>query len=396
MPEAARVAASALAVPHSKIREISDLAMARGGGVLRLYFGESNLPTPGFIQEAAARAMRDGFTYYTENAGLPSLREAIARHYAARHGVEIDPGSEIVVTASGVQALNLGIRCALDPGDEAIVLTPAWQNQLSIPRLHNGTVREVPLALIQGRYRVDFDALETAVTARSRLLIYTSPSNPAGWTATVEEQAALLEFARRKGLWLLADEVYERLWYGEEDGAAAPSILRLAEREDAVFVVQSFSKSYSMTGWRVGWLVGRRDFARRATQLNEFIISSAPAFAQKAGEAALDHGEETVREVVAMYRGNRDMALKALRDVPGVEIPSPDGAFYIFPRIAGLEDSFALCRRILDEESVGLAPGAAFGEAGEGAFRLCYAVEPEMLAEALRRLASFLRRRGGA
>lgn len=369
--------------------------MARGEGVLRLYFGESNLPTPGFIQEAAVRAMRDGFTYYTENAGLPSLREAIGRHYAARHGVEIDPGSEIVVTASGVQALNLGIRCALDPGEEAIVLTPAWQNQLSIPRLHNGSVREVPLALAGGRYRVDFDAMEAAVTPRTRLLIYTSPSNPAGWTATVAEQAALLEFARRKGLWLLADEVYERLWYEGEDGAAAPSILRLAAREDAVFVVQSFSKSYCMTGWRVGWLVARADFARRATQLNEFIISSAPAFAQKAGEAALDYGEEAVREAVAMYRGNRDMALKALRDVPGVEIPSPDGAFYIFPRVAGLKDSFAFCRRVLDEESVGLAPGVAFGEAGEGAFRLCYAVEPEMLAEALGRLVSFLRRDAG-
>jgi hypothetical protein len=389
------VAASAAAVPHSRIREISDLAMARGEGVLRLYFGESNLPTPGFIQEAAVRAMRDGFTYYTENAGLPSLREAIARHYAARHGAKIDPGSEIVVTASGVQALNLGIRCALDPGDEAIVLTPAWQNQLSIPRLHNGTAREVPLGREGGRYRVDFEAVEAAVTARTRLLIYTSPSNPAGWTATVAEQAALLEFTRRKGLWLLADEVYERLWYGGENGEPAPSILRLASREDAVFVVQSFSKSYCMTGWRVGWLVARRDFARRATQLNEFIISSAPAFAQKAGEAALDQGEETVRDVVAMYRGNRDRALKALGDVRGVEIPWPDGAFYIFPRVEGLKDSFAFCRRILDEESVGLAPGVAFGEAGEGAFRLCYAVEPGILAEALGRLASFLRRGAG-
>ncbi len=392
MPGGARVSASAMAVPHSRIREIADLAMTRGGGVLRLFFGESNLPTPAFIQAAAERAMRDGFTFYTENAGLPSLREAIARYYGARHGCRLDPGSEIVVTASGVQALNLGIRCAVDPGDEAIVLTPAWQNQLSIPRLHNAGVREVPLAFAGGRYRVDFERLEAAVTPRARLLIYTSPSNPAGWTATAAEQQTLLEFARRHGLWLLADEVYERLWYGGENGDPAPSILRLAAREDAVFVVQSFSKSYCMTGWRVGWIVARAEFARRATQLNEFIISSAPAFAQKAGEAALGQGEDTVRAMVAMYRGNRDMALAALGDVAGLQIPAPDGAFYLFPRMAGLEDSFGFCRRLLEEEAVGLAPGVAFGEAGEGALRLCYAVEPDMLAEALRRLASFLRR----
>jgi hypothetical protein len=359
--------------------------MARGEGVFRLFFGESNLPTPAFIQEAAARAMRDGFTFYTENAGLPSVREAIARHYAARHAVTLDPSREIVVTASGVQALNLGIRCAVDPDDEVIVLTPAWQNQLSIPLMHNARVREVPLALAQGRYQVDFDALEAAVGPRTRLLIYTSPSNPTGWTATVEEQRALLEFARRHGLWVLADEVYERLWYGgAELGEAAPSLLRLATREDAVFVVQSFSKSYCMTGWRVGWIVARADFARRATQLNEFIISSAPAFAQKAGETALDEGEACIREMLAMYRANRDAALAALRDVPGVTVPAPDGAFYLFPRIEGLADSFGLCRRVLDETGVGLAPGVAFGEAGEGAVRICYALEPQTLKEAMR------------
>lgn len=380
-----------MSVPHSRIREIADLAMARGAGVLRLYFGESNLPTPAFIQEAAARAMRDGFTYYTENAGLPSLREAISRFYAARHGVTLDPANEIVVTASGVQALNLGIRCALDPGDEAIVLTPAWQNQISIPQMHNARVKEVPLALAGGRYEVDFEALAAAVSQRTRLLIYTSPSNPTGWTATVAEQRGLLEFARRHGLWLLADEVYERLWYGGvEVGEPAPSMLRLATREDPVFVVQSFSKSYCMTGWRVGWIAARADFARRATQLNEFIISSAPAFAQKAGEAALDQGEETIREITGMYRANRDVALRALQAVPGVEVPQPDGAFYLFPRIRGLTDSFGLCRRLLDEESVGLAPGVAFGAAGEGALRICYAVEPGMLKDAVARLCGFL------
>lgn len=391
MPLKAQVAPTAQAVPHSRIREIADIAMARGGGVFRLYFGESNLPTPMFIQEAALRAMRDGFTFYTENAGLPSLRQAIARYYASRHRAGLDPSSEIVVTASGVQALNLGIRCAVDPGDEVIVLTPAWQNQLSIPQLHNARVREVPLRLFGGRYHVDFEALEAAAGARTRLLIYTSPSNPTGWTATVEEQQGLLEFARRHGLWILADEVYERLWYGgAELGEPAPSMLRIAEREDPVFVVQSFSKSYCMTGWRVGWIVARADFARRATQLNEFIISSAPAFAQKAGEVALDEGEGFIREMLSMYRANRDAALEALRAVRGVEVPQPDGAFYLFPRLEGLTDSFALCRRVLEETGVGMAPGVAFGTAGEGAVRICYAVESDHLRMAMERAAPLL------
>ncbi|MBL0157704.1 MAG: pyridoxal phosphate-dependent aminotransferase [Bryobacterales bacterium] len=390
----ARVAESALAVPHSRIRDIADIAMAMGEGVLRMHFGESNLPTPAFIQEAAQRALRDGYTYYTENAGLPSLRRAIADHYGARHGVEIDPAGEVVVTASGVQALNVGMRCVLDAGDEAMVLTPAWQNQMSIPRMFHASVKMVPLALRGGGYRVDFDAMEAAVGPRTRLLIYTSPSNPLGWVATIEEQQGLLEFARRHGLWLLADEVYERLWYpeGGELGQPVPSILRVCGREDAVLVVQSFSKSYCMTGWRVGWIVARRDLADRATKLNEFIISSAPAFAQRAGETALAEGEGVIAGMLAAYRGNRDFCVEALGRMPGVTVPRAEGAFYLFPRIAGLRDSFGFCERLVREAGLSLAPGVAFGEGGEGSIRICYAVERGMLAEAMERLAGGLGR----
>ncbi len=391
----ARVAESALAVPHSRIRDIADIAMSMGDGVLRLHFGESNLPTPAFIHEAAQRALRDGYTYYTENAGLPSLRRAIADHYASRQGVEIDPAGEVVVTASGVQALNVAMRCVLDAGDEAIVLTPAWQNQMSIPRMFHAAVKMVPLALRAGRYRVDFDAMEAAVGPRTRLLIYTSPSNPLGWVASVEEQQGLLDFARRHGLWLLADEVYERLWYPEtgELGAPVPSMLRLCGRDDAVMVVQSFSKSYCMTGWRVGWIVARRDLADRATKLNEFIISSAPAFAQRAGETALAEGEGVIREMLALYKGNRDFCVEALGRMPGVTVPRAEGAFYLFPRIAGLQDSFGFCERLVREAGLSLAPGVAFGEGGEGSIRICYAVDRGMLEDAMGRLAGFLQSR---
>lgn len=389
----ARVAASAESVPYSRIRELAERAM-RLPGVLKLYFGESNIPTPDYIKQAACEAIEQGYTYYTENAGLPSLRAALARHYRRLHGVELDPEREIVITASGVQALNVAIRAVLDPGDEAIVLTPAWPNGAANVRLANGRPREVPHVLCGARYEVDFDALQAALTPRTRLLIYTSPSNPLGWVATVEDQARLLEFARERELWLLADEVYERLyWRTDTLGDPAPSILRLANRDDAVIVVQSFSKSYSMTGWRVGWLVARADLARKAAQLNEFIVSHAPSFAQKAAETALERGEDELRAMLIRLKENRDFALSALRSMPGVRTPEPEGAFYLFPRIEGVEDSFGFCLRLLEETRVGLAPGVAFGAGGEGSVRLCFAADRGILEEALGRLEHFLQRR---
>src|SRR5215475_11101859 len=220
------IASSVQAVPRSRIRELAEIAMSMDG-VLRLYFGESNLPTPDYIKQAAIRAMIDGFTFSTENAGLPSTRRAIADHYRIRQNVELDPAGEIVATASGVQALNLGIRCVLDPGDDAIALTPAWPNGSSSIMMANANVRQIPHALCGERYRIDFDALERAVTPRTRLLLYTSPSNPLGWVADEEEQQALLDFTRRHGLWLMADEVYDRLYYaGSHLGEPVPSILR--------------------------------------------------------------------------------------------------------------------------------------------------------------------------
>ena len=365
-------------------------------GVLKLYFGESNLPTPEYIKRAAQKAMADGYTYYTENAGMPSTRKALARHYQELHGVEIDPSREIVVTASGVQALNVGIRCLLDPGDEAIVLTPAWPNGSAIVTMANAVVRQIPHVLTGGRYEIDFDALESAVTSRTRLLLYTSPSNPLGWVATERDQQRLLEVARRHGLWLMADEVYERLYYPEEPAKGricAPSILKLATREDPVIVVQSFSKAYCMTGWRLGWLIGRADLCARASQLNEFIISHAASFTQRAAETALLWGEEAVSEMLTRLRENRDFCMTALSKMPGLVVPKPEGAFYLFPRVEGVADSFEFCKRILMETQVGLAPGVAFGAGGEGSIRICYASEKKILEEAMSRLASFMRSR---
>jgi aspartate aminotransferase len=378
-------------VPHSRIRELAEVAMSMDG-ILRLYFGESNLPTPEYIKRAAVQAMADGYTFYTENAGLPSLRCALAAYYRKLQDVEIDPARELVITASGVQALNVGIRCVLDPGDEALVLTPAWPNGSSIVSMANAIPRQIPQPLCGERYGIDFDALEAAVTPRTRLLLYTSPSNPLGWVATEDEQQRLLDFTRRHGLWLLADEVYDRLYYaGARLGDPVPSILRKTTREDAVMVVHSFSKSYCMTGWRVGWLVARADLAAKATQLNEFIISHAPSFAQKAAETALCEGEEELAAMLARLKSNRDFCMQALSGISGLTVPKPDGAFYLFPRIAGLDDSFELCKRLLLETKVGLAPGVAFGAGGEGSVRICYAAEEKILEPAMERLGRFLR-----
>ena len=384
------VAASARKVPQSRIRELAEAAM-KIEGVLKLYFGESSIPTPEYIRRAAAKALEEGYTFYTENAGLPGLRQDLADYYQRLHGVELDPRSEIVVTASGVQALHVGIRCALNPGDEALVLTPAWPNASAITQMDNAVPVEIPHPLRNGRYLIDFAALQEAVTSRTRLLVYTSPSNPLGWVITEEEQAQLLEFARRHDLWILADEVYERLYYrSPELGVPAPSILRQATRNDAVMVAQSFSKSYCMTGWRVGWLVARSDVGQKAAQLNEFIISHATSFIQRAAQTALAHGEDELRKMLVRLKENRDFCLAALREMPGVTVPFPDGAFYLFPKIKGLTDSFDFCWRLLHETKVGMAPGVAFGSGGEGSVRICYAAEREILEPAMERLAQFL------
>ncbi len=389
----ANLASSIDQVPYSRIREVAEAAM-KMDGVLRLYFGESNVPTPDYIKRAAAKALEEGYTFYSENAGLPGLRQDLGDYYRQMQGVSLDPESEIVVTASGVQALHLAIRCVLDPGDEAIVLTPAWPNASAIIRMDHALPVEIPLRLERGRYSIDFPAVRTALTPRTRLLVYTSPSNPLGWVATEEEQEMLVDLVRRHDLWLLADEVYDRLFYrGAHLGVPAPSILRKVTRDDAVIVTQSFSKTYCMTGWRLGWFVSRQDLSRKAAQLNEFVVSHATSFIQRAAQTALAEGEAEIRRMLARLKENRDFCLEALREMPGLTVPSPDGAFYVFPRIGGLTDSVAFCKQLLEEERVGIAPGVAFGAGGEGSIRICYAAERDILAPAMERLARFLARR---
>ena len=375
-------------VAPSRIRELADIAFTMDG-VFKLQFGESNMPTPEYIKEAACKAMNEGYTFYTENAGFLSLREAIAKKYFELHDVKVDPKSEIVITASGVQALNVSIRCVIDPGDEAIILSPNWPNATSIVSLFGGRPIEIPYKNIRKRFEIDFDALESAVTPKTKLLVYTSPSNPLGWVANTSEQRSLLNFCRKHRLWLMADEVYERLYFA---GPVAPSILKLCSRDDAVIVVHSFSKSYCMTGWRLGWLVARSDLTHKASQLNEFIVSHAPSMVQRAGEIALEKGEKDIESMKDSIQKRVNFCFKTLSSIESVSLPKPEGAFYLFPRIEGVTDSFSFALSLLKETKVSLAPGVAFGNGGEGAVRICCAADLSILEPAMERFAKFLKK----
>lgn len=375
-------------VAPSRIRELADYVFGMDG-VYRLHFGESDMPTPRYIKDAAVQALDEGYTFYTENAGLPGLREALASKYADIHGVNLAPG-EVLITASGVQALNVSIRCVIDPGDEAIVLTPNWPNASAIVNLFGGNAIEIPFVRAGNRSTIDFNALQSAISPKTRLLAYTSPSNPLGWVASIEEQRRLLHFCRRNDLWLLADEVYEHIYY---TGHVAPSILRLCDRHDAVIVVQSFSKTFRMTGWRLGWVVSRPDLVDRASQLNEFIVSHAPAMVQRAGEIALRRGESNIRRMVETYRERISFCYEALISTRGVSVGPPEGAFYLFPRIEGVRDSFAFALDLLRLHKVSVAPGVAFGIGGEGSVRLCCASDLSVLEPALERFCRYVEQR---
>ena len=373
-------------IQPSRIREIANVAFTMEG-VIRLHFGEANIPTPRYIKDAAIQAINDGYTFYSENAGLPSLRQALANKTAELHNVEIDPMAEMVVASSGVQSLNLMIRCAINPGDEAIVLTPNWPNGTEIIKLYGATPVEVPFQSDGERFSINFERLAAALTPKTKLLLYTSPSNPLGWVATEVEQRGLLDFCRNHGLWLMADEVYERIYF---KGTVSPSILRLCSREDAVIVVQSFSKAYCMTGWRLGWAISRRDLISKAQPLNEFIVSHAPTFLQKAGEVAIAKGEDDVLARAELFQERVDYCHRMLSAVKGISVPKPDGSFYLFPRIDGLSDSFNFALQLLRETKVSVAPGVAFGNGGEGAMRICAASDLSVLEPAMERFCRFV------
>ncbi len=383
----------AIGVEASRIREVADAAMNRekgGRDVLAFWFGESDLPTPAFIREAGAAALAQGRTFYTQNLGLPALRQAIAAYVSDLHGVELGP-ERVAVTSSGVSALMLAMQAILDPGDRVVAVTPVWPNLVQIPRVLGAEVHAERLEVRNGVWTLDLDRLLAALTPQTRLLLFNSPNNPTGWRITPEQQAALCDHCRRLGIWIISDDVYERLAF-DLDARAAPSLLRLAEPDDRIVTVNSFSKAWSMTGWRLGWLTAPPALMAHLPKLVEYNTSCAPEFIQIAGIAALRQGEDAAREARARLEANRDLLLAALGDLPGVTATRPEGAMYLFFRLEGVRDTMAAAHALV-EAGLGLAPGPAFGIDAPGWFRWCLASDPARLRLGVERLAAYLQRR---
>jgi len=384
-----RLSPQALAVDISRIRELAVLA-DKVPGVYKLYFGESNIPTPDFIKKAAQRAIQENYTFYTPNAGYLELRQAISQKALELQGLVYDPETEVIVTGSGVTALMLSIFTLLGRGEKAIILSPAWPNSKSIVQMVGGIPVEVPLVEGRDRYLLDLDRVKASIDEKTRLLILSSPSNPLGWVATVEEQKALAELAYQRGITLLSDEVYERIVY---NGPAAPSIVKVAPQREGVMIAHSFSKSYCMTGWRVGYCLGSKEAIDQMVKLQEFVVSHPSSVSQRAAITALAEGEAFVKGMVERYRSQRDLMYSRLIRMKGLEVKKPEGAFYVFPRVEGLKDSFEFAKDLLLKKAVGVAPGCAFGLGGEGCIRLCFAADHEVIAPALDRLEEYLAER---
>ena len=380
-------------LPASKIREVANAAMGRGD-VLAFWFGESDEPTPQFIRDAAARSIADGETFYSHNLGLPELREAIAGYVSSLHP-RVD-SARIAVTSSGVSALMLAMQALVGAGDEVVAVVPVWPNLTAQPAILGAQVTRFALRPApDGAWRLDVEALKRAVTHRTRVLLVNSPNNPTGWTLTRAEQQALLAHCRSTGTWIVADEVYERIFFGGGGGgeraACAASFLDIATADDRLVVVHSFSKSFLMTGWRLGWLVLPAGMAPSLAKLIEFNTSCAPVFVQRAGLAALAHADAFVPGLVERLKTCRDTLLPRLQALPGVDVATPPGGLYAFFRAPGSDDSLAFAKRLVEAAGVGLAPGAAFGAEGEGWLRWCFAShDPRRLEDGVERLATFL------
>lgn len=372
----------------SRIREVANAGLGRED-VLAFWFGESDEVTPDFIRQAASDSILRGETFYAHNLGLPELREAIAGYTTALHGpVGAD---RIAVTSGGVSALMLAVQALVDAGDEVVAVTPVWPNLTAQPAILGARLRCVPLQVIDGVWRLDLPALLTAVTPATRLLIVNAPNNPTGWTLSRPEQQAILDHCRATGTWILADEVYERLYYEGAGASAAPSFLDVARADDRLVVAQSFSKSFLMTGWRLGWLVMPSGLTPHMGKLIEFNTSCTSVFVQRAGLAALARADELTPRVVAHLRRCRDTLVPQLQAVPGVHVSPAPGGMYAFFRIDGQADSLATAKRLVTEAGLGIAPGNAFGAEAQGWFRWCFATqELGRLAEGVRRLERWL------
>ena len=374
------------ALRPSQIREVANAGFGVPD-VLPFWFGESDQVTPLFIRDAASRALADGATFYTHNLGIAPLREALAEYVSKLHGATRP--AEIAVTSAGVNALMLATQLVAGAGDRVVAVTPLWPNLVEIPKILGATVETVALTYGPTGWTLDLDRLLAALTPGTRILMINSPNNPTGWVMTREQQQAVLDRCRQLGIWLVADEVYERLYYGD-DAAVAPSFLDLASRDERVIAVNSFSKAWLMTGWRLGWIVAPERLMEDLGKLVEYNTSCAPSFVQMAGIAAVKDGEQFTQALVADLRTSRDYLVTALQRIPGIDVRAPAGSMYLFFRLPGANRSLELCKALVRESALGLAPGSAFGPEGEGFVRWCYACDTTRLDAGVARLRAFM------
>jgi aspartate aminotransferase len=370
-------------MPVSRIREIMELAW-EDPEVIHLEVGEPDFPTPEHVVEAAHEAARSGLTRYAPNAGLPELREALADKVTRRNGYEARP-DQVVVTQGGIQALYLVLLALLEPGDEVLLPDPAWPNFRMIAHLLGARVLPYPL-VSEGDFLPRLEDLERLVTPRTRAILVNTPSNPLGTVVPRELVEPLLEFARRRDLWYISDEVYDEVVFDD----AFVSAGAVADPGDRLVSIYSFSKVYAMTGWRVGYLVAPPDLAKLLTGMQEPIVSCVNTPAQLAALAAVTGPQDVVREMRESYQERRDELLEILErgNLPSSQ---PSGAFYVWTDVSAANvPSMEFARSLIEREHVAVAPGSAFGDLGEGYVRLSLASSRQDLLEGTSRLVRFV------
>jgi aspartate/methionine/tyrosine aminotransferase len=376
------------ALRPSRIREVANAGMGRAD-LLAFWFGEPDEVTPDFIREVAIASLNRGETFYSQNLGLPELREAIAAYLSRLHGKT--EAAQIAVTSSGLSALQLATQALVGPGDRVVEVTPLWPNLVEIPKILGARVECLPLDFHPEGWHLDLDRLLAALTPETKALFVNSPNNPTGWSIDRAAQHVILEHCRRHGIWLIADDAYERLHY-PAGVPVAPSFLDIAHPEDRLVSTNTFSKSWLMTGWRLGWLRAPAALIDEMPKLIEYNTSCAPVFVQRAGLTAVTQGEPVIARTLARFRDSRDFLVQRLRSLASIELARPAGAMYAFFRVDGVHDSLALCKHLVSTTGLGLAPGIAFGPEGEGFVRWCFAASEARVADGIERLERGLRK----
>lgn len=372
--------------PESGIVEVFNYGRGREG-LIPLWAGEGDSPTPDFISKAAADALVGGETFYTWQRGVPELRQALVRYYARHFGASLKP-ENFLVTASGMHAIKIAAELITAPGDEMLYLSPAWPNISAALEVSGAVATPVELDFSEGGWRLDLNRLESAIGPRTRGIFVNTPSNPTGWTATRDDLQAILDIARRRNLWIMADEIYALFYY---PGTRAPSFLDIMQADDRIIFVNSFSKNWSMTGWRVGWIVAPEELGQVFENLIQYSTSGVAQFMQRGAVVALDEGDGVVAENYAKAARGRDILCDALIATNRVETLKPDGAFYAFLKIDGVKDSRRAALDIVDKALVGLAPGTAFGAGGSAFIRACFLRDPAQMEEAADRLSNYIK-----